>query len=151
MKIQSKSIAIALLIAGAACCSAQSTMAQTAGDASGNTAKVTTAQKATDLRQSAHDRNTELINKYLQTSDEATAFGFISQIRNGLTEELAATKRQIQAANQAQDEAAAHKTMAYNNDLSSIYNSIVQNARDSDTFNKEAVDQALAKYLKLKL
>lgn len=140
MKIQGKSIAVALLIAGVCVCSAKPSMAQ----------KVVSQKAGVNARQSPHERNTVLINKFLKTSDKKAAFESLGLIKNGLTEELAATKRQILTAQQSNDATAVDKARQYNNELISIYNSVIQKSENLDSFDKDAVDQTFSKYLELK-
>ena len=151
MKIQGKSIAVALLIAGVCVCSAKPSMAQKVvsqkteaqvGDVNVHSNKI--------VNQSPHERNTKLIDKFLKTTDKKAAFESLGLIKNGLTEELAATKRQILTAHESNDAKAADKAMQYNKGLADIYNTVVQKSRNLDSFDKDAVDKAFSNYLTLK-
>jgi len=160
MKNQSKSIAVTLLIAGISFCSVKLSMAQEKvvspnGQAQSKNVteykgRIVNQQTDVKAHRSPHERNTELINKFLKTSDKKAAFEFLGLIKNGLTEELAATKRQILEAHEANDAKAADKAMQYNQQLANTYNMVVQKSRSLDSFDKDAIDQAFSKYLELK-
>lgn len=143
MKIQIKSIAIALAIGGASLASVLPAMAQNAAG----------QHHMTNERLSPHEqheRNTQLAGKFLKTEDEKVAYKLIEPIKNGMMEELAVSKRQILKANESGDEKAAENATQFNQKLGDIYNTIIQASRSLDSFDKNVVDKALTEYLTLK-
>lgn len=140
MKIQGKSIAVALLIAGLCVASAKPSMAQ----------KVVSQKAEANARQSPRERNTKLINNFLKTSDKKAAFESLGLIKNGLREELAASKRVILSAQQSGDTKAVELATQVNQKLADIYNTVVKKSRNLDSFDKAGIDQAFSKYLELK-
>lgn len=139
MKIQLKSIATALIIAGVCICSAKPSMAQ----------KTVSQQTAVNTRLSPHERNTKLIGDFQKMTDEKAAFSLLKPIKNGLNEELAASKREILTAHQSNNEQAVEKAEQSYKKLVDIYNTVMQKSRTIDSFDKNAIDKAFSEYLKL--